>query len=101
IIQQLKLTIFPYTTLFRSLYTKNFYIKYFQNANLDELLHYNEFYKGHVLYMKLHLFFLSMYVFVVNISLNMCPLNALQAYELHRSEEHTSELQSPYHLVCR
>src|SRR5690348_17910790 len=29
------------------------------------------------------------------------PLQALRAQRLPRSEEHTSELQSPVHLVCR
>src|SRR5207248_9973525 len=28
-------------------------------------------------------------------------MNAIQAFHILRSEEHTSELQSPYDLVCR
>src|ERR1017187_8023710 len=30
-----------------------------------------------------------------------CPLGLIQAVAEHRSEEHTSELQSPMYLVCR
>src|SRR5258708_17679720 len=38
---------------------------------------------------------------LVNIMLNGEPFAVPAQHDVHRSEEHTSELQSPDHLVCR
>src|SRR5258708_25689291 len=70
-------TLFPYTTLFRSFLKRPGNLTEKQTEKLSELLKYN--------------------------------LRTVRAYLLReefqrvweRSEEHTSELQSPDHLVCR
>src|SRR5690348_17950330 len=70
-------TLFPYTTLFRSIqYDSNFTKR--RNSNFLKLFKYNS--KKTVLIAEIK--FAS-------------PTNQ------YRSEEHTSELQSPVHLVCR
>src|SRR6266487_2024225 len=40
-------------------------------------------------------------VAVERMAVRLRPRNAWEALDLGRSEEHTSELQSPVHLVCR
>src|SRR5438876_5814593 len=78
-------TLFPYTTLFRSL-------KMGRHAESIEMYrkalaadpHFNSSHVGiaaNLMYQEKH--------------------DAARAEELKRSEEHTSELQSPVHLVCR
>src|SRR5258708_23387218 len=75
-------TLFPYTTLFRSLVTRTEPTTFLHRLRSDELFH---LYEGG-------------------------PLDVLLlrdggpgevARSRWRSEEHTSELQSPDHLVCR
>src|SRR5258708_26223059 len=67
-------TLFPYTTLFRSVYE---YLPY-----LSSRLHSS----AHSLHKK---------------CLPFPYCSTTQRYNAQRSEEHTSELQSPDHLVCR
>src|SRR5258708_30598469 len=67
-------TLFPYTTLFRSLYKKYPDPKAFAYATPSELEQ--------------------------DIRPTGCPVPTRSAWR-RRSEEHTSELQSPDHLVCR
>src|SRR5437763_12798675 len=67
-------TLFPYTTLFRSLDT----LKEAASWGWD---------------------FDRFRALVGRSGLSMSPVSAAQAY--FRSEEHTSELQSPMYLVCR
>src|SRR5256885_12252180 len=79
-------TLFPYTTLFRSQLAK-------RGLSLEEsgplptprFLGIDEFArrKGH------------------RYDTLLCDLEARQVLEVSRSEEHTSELQSPCNLVCR
>src|ERR1017187_10424856 len=38
---------------------------------------------------------------LVSVSLSAHKMNAFDTFTRHRSEEHTSELQSPMYLVCR
>src|SRR5258708_27727758 len=73
-------TLFPYTTLFRSLSGADF--RLFREATLTR-----NGYTGKVL----------------TEMLNVKPgeIRAFYRQSLERSEEHTSELQSPDHLVCR
>src|SRR5438876_4941046 len=66
-------TLFPYTTLFRS--------------GVNELLDARA-------YRSVEKVFCAADVRIVNILLALSP-------QTIRSEEHTSELQSPVHLVCR
>src|SRR5690348_18004121 len=75
-------TLFPYTTLFRSvaiLGSKRF---------MDIALEFN------VTISRIHMSLLVC-------SLVFCRAVAKVALPAVRSEEHTSELQSPVHLVCR
>src|SRR5690348_18063042 len=73
-------TLFPYTTLFRSVET-------------------SAFFPGYPLVVRGAAFvFRSPLVAGVLVSLAAASLAAVFLY---RSEEHTSELQSPVHLVCR
>src|SRR5258708_24860032 len=65
-------TLFPYTTLFRS--------------------HFPVFYEAALRHHNLHI--VQHLVFIATSVLLWWPV-------LSRSEEHTSELQSPDHLVCR
>src|SRR5258708_20134762 len=62
-------TLFPYTTLFRSVAKKRFKSRFVARAG--ELIK------------------------------NIARFCQERPYFFHRSEEHTSELQSPDHLVCR
>src|SRR5437899_9601446 len=68
-------TLFPYTTLFRSIYANQFAM--FQKSEGDSEGVAKALFAGH-------------------------PTNGqLSAWSWDRSEEHTSELQSLRHLVCR
>src|SRR4051794_41499520 len=75
-------TLFPYTTLFRS-------------DQFGELLlarpHHRQFQQALVL----------VAVRVVVEDLGSIGVKPLRRQSMFRSEEHTSELQSPVHLVCR
>src|SRR5258708_18818553 len=74
-------TLFPYTTLFRSPLQRR--IRFFAEiASLDR--------KG-AAFARNHR----------RIAQQLCHPRAVERRRHHRSEEHTSELQSPDHLVCR
>src|SRR5690348_18062960 len=74
-------TLFPYTTLFRS---SRFKLQWRQRRFLD----YKE---------KKPLYDSQLHVNICFVRPNKFPKKSF----LERSEEHTSELQSPVHLVCR
>src|SRR5258708_11905671 len=77
-------TLFPYTTLFRSLRSRRGCPNYFQNHVLPFLTPVDRVSS------------------CVRGSATLCKLeHTLLAIAGVRSEEHTSELQSPDHLVCR
>src|SRR5256885_12143564 len=69
-------TLFPYTTLFRSFYLFNLILLAMTGDDIDEVLKQGW------------------------INLNLCD-DELISQQINRSEEHTSELQSPCNLVCR
>src|SRR5689334_24805110 len=69
-------TLFPYTTLFRSLQQQ---IAYLQNSLADS----------------------AATITVLTDKFNEYRNQYLQSIVNERSEEHTSELQSQFHLVCR
>src|SRR5256885_11142427 len=74
-------TLFPYTTLFRS---DTFFINndtYFKWKQTKE--------------------FIYKIVLLLTNNKNFSPQIAIAIKKTHRSEEHTSELQSPCNLVCR
>src|SRR5258708_26163601 len=68
-------TLFPYTTLFRSEFAADGFLDRNDGMHLEyeSGKHRTEFVNGH----------------------------RIVTFHQHRSEEHTSELQSPDHLVCR
>src|SRR5258708_31044435 len=72
-------TLFPYTTLFRS------FTAYFTSP------------VGHVALFG----FLVLTGLLFNLALGLLTEQGPRGVEYPRSEEHTSELQSPDHLVCR
>src|SRR2546430_10160461 len=75
-------TLFPYTTLFRSIILRESYREtpgYSAGNILNILVHLEIDLEGY----------------------NFSKLVIRQAYLQHRSEEHTSELQSQSNLVCR
>src|SRR5207244_13354833 len=84
-------TLFPYTTLFRSLF--------------DLLCSKSAERQAHKTLTRMH----SIFAFINGISEESPPIGQFQAclpgtfqqILCMRSEEHTSELQSPDHLVCR
>src|SRR5258708_26649671 len=78
-------TLFPYTTLFRSTADERYFIAYWypQFAVYDDVNGWQrDFYLG-------------------NAEFYMGYADYDVALTVPRSEEHTSELQSPDHLVCR
>src|SRR5438876_3893728 len=78
-------TLFPYTTLFRSEHEGHF-----GKCNFSENLLYVECFK-----LISRLFSVMIQIFAQRVKICIMTLNN------RRSEEHTSELQSPVHLVCR
>src|SRR2546426_1497047 len=77
-------TLFPYTTLFRSLVPKYFLITDDFREMEDQGLLTMEFIGDEYI-----------------ISVTLLGRIWLEQYDSKRSEEHTSELQSPCNLVCR
>src|SRR5437867_9938394 len=67
------------------------------------------FAKFDLLLISIHLFSLQMLLFHQNLIIAIVfftaylipPLSVCKEFKIPRSEEHTSELQSPYDLVCR
>src|SRR5438552_13206271 len=88
-------TLFPYTTLFRSISRQNNLRrkKSMKTLILNSLnrLHKDEAGQGLVEYLLI----LALVAFAATAGMTTL------ASGLNRSEEHTSELQSPDHLVCR
>src|SRR5258708_25124198 len=78
-------TLFPYTTLFRSDHIQEWIIHGIPECTPYKFLHMNRM--------------------VELLRQKDCQINELKLASLNqhcrRSEEHTSELQSPDHLVCR
>ena len=77
-------TLFPYTTLFRSPFTDG-------NGRTGRIL--NVLYMCKEKMIDLPVIYLSKYILEYK--------NDYYRFLRERSEEHTSELQSPDHLVCR
>src|SRR3989442_8352085 len=77
-------TLFPYTTLFRSLGWMHDTLRHFARDPLYRGFHLDDLSFGLV------------YAFSENFVLSLSHDEVV-----HRSEEHTSELQSRPHLVCR
>src|SRR5207244_11432083 len=91
-------TLFPYTTLFRSVYlflTRGRFTMNDPNTNQEGGLRAPP---GLSFWGKIWWWF--HFLILVNLA-RLRFLAALVAIGLVRSEEHTSELQSPDHLVCR
>src|SRR2546422_7927881 len=85
-------TLFPYTTLFRSLR---------RASALSESAGYGE--PGLVRYAgdEIEALLGADDIDAAKVSLDRLEQRAEQGFDLVRSEEHTSELQSRLHLVCR
>src|SRR5438309_8658208 len=83
-------TLFPYTTLFRSILEKT--------SDLDRLAFVGIKRRGVPLAERLAAKIESLEQ--MNIPVGILDIN-LYRDDLSRSEEHTSELQSQFHLVCR
>src|SRR5690348_18208974 len=86
-------TLFPYTTLFRSADDRLFVVG-------DDHRAPAEYVRG------THQYGITDLLRALNGLIDRCchharGLRNLQLFEQLRSEEHTSELQSPVHLVCR
>src|SRR5256885_8787768 len=82
-------TLFPYTTLFRSLPPRT------RNEKLETLLSCHCFLRQHLS---------NLLQQIINTSAGIgirIHLGMPSPIRMHRSEEHTSELQSPCNLVCR
>src|SRR5258708_21593794 len=73
-------TLFPYTTLFRSNYQVDLFIRC-NGPNTSGIV--------------------CAFTGPSGATLSMTYLNSAATADINRSEEHTSELQSPDHLVCR
>src|SRR5690348_17400453 len=80
-------TLFPYTTLFRS-YRQMFGEDYVPGPHIQAA------YK----YVRNHKWYLEPRMVTVN---DLYAFDPSAVVKMDRSEEHTSELQSPVHLVCR
>src|SRR5258708_19816102 len=80
-------TLFPYTTLFRSGLEPNFVVEFEASMQATHLAEFLEF--------RSTAFAMSA------AGLALLVIGLLAAKNDTRSEEHTSELQSPDHLVCR
>src|SRR5256885_10839680 len=81
-------TLFPYTTLFRSLETDEFLLAFRRRADQHQ----------HALAVVFHP---SLQVDAVGPHVHVSPRRQIALLPALRSEEHTSELQSPCNLVCR
>src|SRR5205807_9831663 len=82
-------TLFPYTTLFRSATNETHTVREFCEAAFAHVdLDWKEFVKHDPRYER-------------PAEVDILIGNAAKAKEILRSEEHTSELQSPCNLVCR
>src|SRR5690554_7074078 len=80
-------TLFPYTTLFRSTERNSLFIENLYGTEINELYDGDLFMQG-----------------IKSVSHYSISSNTLKLYynsHQNRSEEHTSELQSRPHLVCR
>src|SRR5689334_24038677 len=85
-------TLFPYTTLFRSMVTFNF-------ANLAiELASKKKF--GNLVRLKDGVYGYAP-MSILSQGKKTVEVDLFYDAEQYRSEEHTSELQSQFHLVCR
>src|SRR5690348_17564751 len=86
-------TLFPYTTLFRSadivVYSATKHIDGQGRSLGGAVLGPKKFFDDHLLN------------FLRHTGPSLSPFNAWLLVKGLRSEEHTSELQSPVHLVCR
>src|SRR5438309_7774512 len=74
-------TLFPYTTLFRSFGNKQ---PAGQSGQQHQIIEAR-----------------SEHAWRLDVSIGLGPVREPSAKRVHRSEEHTSELQSQFHLVCR
>src|SRR5699024_11961945 len=95
------ITLFPYTTLFRSpdiisnLKESNELPKSIKHINIYD------YYSGNKLFCKSPSFFFKLKSKFEKHSLTIDGLTDKLDEKKHRSEEHTSELQSRFDLVCR
>src|SRR2546426_7487543 len=90
-------TLFPYTTLFRSLFARDDYRCQFCGRNQQELRHRECLTRDHLVPLSRGGTNGWANVLTACSSCNTRKGNLLP----ERSEEHTSELQSPCNLVCR
>src|SRR5690348_18021080 len=87
-------TLFPYTTLFRSLVP---------DSAVVAIARDDDYFFG-VLHSSIHELWarrLGTQLREVESGFRYTPRSTFETYPFPRSEEHTSELQSPVHLVCR
>src|SRR5690348_18166494 len=75
-------TLFPYTTLFRSIAVMHNFVKPFVQPSAHDVEHARS-------------------QLGIGNEAVILAVGRLSYEKAHRSEEHTSELQSPVHLVCR
>src|SRR5690348_18189310 len=80
-------TLFPYTTLFRSRHDRRATLRPRRPARM--------------VIVRSILFNLVFYLVTVALLVLPLPVYFILPQAFARSEEHTSELQSPVHLVCR
>src|SRR5207244_10761628 len=90
ILRAQKSTFFPYTTLFRS---KDDFIELQDFRRREEQIKIFESLSQHEAFHFVALLFAG--------DVGECSVTGVRAAIFNRSEEHTSELQSPDHLVCR
>src|SRR5438552_6046323 len=77
-------TLFPYTTLFRSVHGPTIHEAGRPDIPAPQELH-----------------FLGLFQTLLRLTTSAESFYTARGYRGNRSEEHTSELQSPDHLVCR